>query len=248
MTRLTYVCPLAVAVVLAAATWSHSIAGPVEDEIPSAASQLAKAYKNLLKAKSYAVDTSVLGGLSNKDDHEVVTTTVSESYGGSIFGSSRAPIMHIPSLKAYKMPKAGKGVISSSGAWVRILSTPTGVKMDRLIDFPTLILGEAMRYARSARWLEDDELDDYFKTVSSGSSGSSDILDFEELEAEIAEESDGSDEDGEIRKGKTYVEGGEVEEASETKVPRVLRVTADPKQALSIWVKRVENSGCMKEG
>ena len=35
---------------------------------------------------------------------------------------------------------------------------------------------------------------------------------------------------------------------SGAEIPRVLRVTATPQKALDIWIKRVENSGCMKEG
>lgn len=235
MIRRACSCSLAVAVLLSVATSGFLVASPVGKKAPSAKAQLAKAYKNLLKTKTYAVDTNVLGGLSNTEDHRVVTTTVNETYGGSIFGASREPIMHIPSIKAFKMPKAGKGVISSSGNWVRILSTPTGVKMDRLVDFPTLILGEAMKYRNSARWLDEKEIADFFE--------SEDVLEFEDLDADDA---DDSEEAGEVSRGKTIVKSSEKESAEKT--PRVLRVTADPKQALTIWIERVENSGCMKEG
>lgn len=228
--------PLTLALLFSVATSGFLLAAPARKKVPSAKSQLAKTYKALLKTKTYAVDTKVLGGLSSTTDHQVSNVTVNETYGGSVFGASRTPMMHIPSIQAYKMPKAGQGVISRDGQWVRILSTQTGVKMDRLIDFPRLILGEAMRYAGSARWLEEEELADYFKSKNDADL---DSLDEGDATGEPAREA--------VNQGKTAVKGGLEKEGTEP-MPRVLRVTAHPKQALGIWIKRVENSGCMRDG
>ena len=209
---------------------------------PSAKVQLKKAFRQLLKTRNYTVDTKVLGGLAKSAEHKVVEVTVNGTYGGTVFGSSKRRTMHIPSIKAYKQPKAGHGVIDRDGLWARILTTQDGVKMDRLVDFPTLILAEAMRYSKTARWLTDDEI--------SASARPQESFGFE------ADSDDGSAstvDDGEGQRGKEE-DGRKTSVKKSTKkksgpaIPRVLRVTATPKQALDIWIKRVENSGCMKNG
>ena len=217
---------------------------------PKARVQLQKALRQLLKTKNYTVDTKVLGGLAKSAEHNVVEVTVNESYGGAVFGSSRNPIMHIPSIKAYKQPKAGHGVIDRDGLWARILATQEGVKMDRLIDFPTLILAEAVKYSKTARWLDDNEIAKSMRGTSRSTPSLDEDTDTVKREDHVGaptsktsvKKKSKSKKKKKKKKGKTSLRGAEPE------TPRVLRVTAAPRQALDIWIKRVENSGCMREG
>ena len=217
---------------------------------PSAKAQLKKAFRQLLKTRNYTVNTKVLGGLAKSAEHKVVEVTVNETYGGTVFGSSKRRTMRIPSIKAYKQPKAGHGVIDRDGLWARILTTKDGVKMDRLVDFPALILAEAMRYSKTARWLTDEEV--------AASAKPQETLGFDvglddrtDKEAKDKERSDAAptEEPGDAKKkGRTTSVKKSRKKKSAPVTPRFLRVTAAPKQALDIWIKRVENSGCMKDG
>ena len=209
------------------------LAAAKKKKIPSASSQLSKAFRALKKTKNYTIEASVLGGLSNNPEHKVVKRSVTETYGASIFQGAREPIMHIPRIRAYKMPKPGKGVIFDGGEWRRILSTKTGVKMDRLVGFPNLILAEAMKYAKTARWLPKDEVPKGFT--------------FSDKSVEEEDTDDDEESSDRNKKGRTAVRKSSKSD-KDTSRPRVLRVEAHPKQALSIWIKRVENSGCMKDG
>ncbi len=204
-------------------------------KIPKASSQFKAAMKSLAKQKNYKVKASVLGGLSTTKDHKVSSTTTRENYLGKCAGSYKKPLMEIPSIKAYKTPKAGKGVILNQGLWKGILTSQKGVKMDRLIDFPYLIMAEAARYSKNARWLEKDEVPDGFTHSKKGD---------KESPKKKTKSSSKKDKKGSTSVKKTDSDADE----EEVEIPRVLRIEASPKSALTTWIKRVENSGCMSEG
>lgn len=218
--------------------------GTGKSKVPDPTKQFVKAYKNLARQKNYKVSARVLGGLSNNDRHTVVTSTTRESYDGMFTGSIRNPMMAIPGIKAYKTPKAGKGVIYYNGTWKAILSTQTGVKMDRLIDFPYLIMAEAAKYAKTARWLEKDEVQEGFRYSSRDDD--EDLYGDEEEEDEAEEDED--DDDSERDKRRTSVKKSGDDAVADEDLPRVLRIEASPRSALATWIQRVENSGCMSEG
>jgi hypothetical protein len=209
------------------------LAAPAKAGGPSAQKELKAAFKSLVKAKSYSVQASVLGGLAKNNKHKVAESTVNTDYKGHVFGSSKKPVMHIPSRLAYKTPKVGGGAIKTSGAWKRILSSKEGLELDKLVDFPTLILAEAVKFSKTARWLDKSELPD----------GWADDLQKKKKKKKKKSKKKKSEEGTTtVRKKKDKAKKVDASR------PTVLRVEAPRKKALDIWVKRVENSGCMKSG
>lgn len=196
--------------------------------LPSAASLLQKAKKELDKAKSLEVGLSVIGGLSTTEDHQISTLTVKKRYGGQIFTAGADRILHEPALKAWKTPKSGRGVIKESGSFIRLLSSVSGVEMDRLFAFPEKVMADALKFSASAQWLPAAESED------------SDA-------SEDADEDGGSQDDDPKSRGRTVVKHSG-DEKPKVHGSRTLRVEATPKQALEIFNLQVNNSGCMREG
>ena len=105
--------------------------------------------------------------------------------------------------------------------------------LDKLVDFPTLILREAQGFSKSARWLEEDEVPD----------GWSDSYKKKKKKNKEKKSKKKSGDGGTaVRKKKG--DGDDVDASR----PTVLRVEAHRKKALQMWVQRVESSGCMKGG
>lgn len=203
--------------------------------IPEASTQLKKAVKNFLRAKSFALRTSVTGGLSEDPAHRVTTVTVKKGYRSLVAGRP-IRIMKISDIRAYKTPKAGKGSIYYQGAWVRLLSLEEGVLADRLVKFPAELLATAAKYRKTARWLKPSEIVGGKELLPGLTSGGGDVDE---------DRDKGSDEDGATR-GKTVVRGSKKKETAS--MPRVLRVTAPEEVALNVFNTQVVNSGCMREG
>lgn len=201
--------------------------------LPKAASLLQKAKKELDRAKSLEVGLSVVGGLSTTEDHQISTLTVKKRYGGQIFTAGSDRILHESALKAWKTPKAGRGVIKESGGFIRLLSSVSGVEMDRLFAFPEKVMGDALKFSASAQWLPAEESED-----SDDSEASEDVDD---------DENGGSEDDDPKSRGKTVVKHSG-DEKPKVHGSRTLRVEATPKQALEIFNLQVNNSGCMREG
>lgn len=230
---LSAVAVLSAALLVLAGPGSASPAPKTEEvRLPSAASVLQKAKKELDKTKSFDVSLSVTGGLSTTEDHAVSTVTVNRHYGGQIFTAGDERVLHEKALKVFKTPKSGKGVIKESGNWIRLLSSQSGVEMDRLFAFPEKVLADALKYANTAQWLPDTGDED----------------------EEEADEEDSDDDEAKQASGtgKTVVKSsGDAEEAKVAAArarPRTIRVEAPPKQALEIFNLQVNNSGCMREG
>jgi hypothetical protein len=197
-------------------------------KVPSPGKQLLQAYKNLLRTKSYSTSLKVEGGLSNTPDHKLFQLAVRESYDGKIYRK----LMHVPSMKTFKTSK--KGVRYYSGNWRSVLADKEGKILHSFFEFPQDVLKQALRHAKNGKWIDTPR-------------------------AEV-NESDDADEDGDESdaasdkprgKGKTIVakkgkkKSGKVADLSS--MPRVLVITAPPKEALSHYLK-VENSGCLGGG
>src|SRR6185503_11657929 len=124
-------------------------------QLPNPAKTLQTAVKNLTKAENYKTGVEILGGISEKEDHNVTEVTVKESYEGDVHGSLMT--MSQPT-KAYRFRFPKKGVAYIDGAWRNILSDMKTTRLERLFTFPEVILNRALaNVAQSGRWLTPEE-------------------------------------------------------------------------------------------
>jgi len=221
---------------------------PSKAQGPNPVKALQTAVKNLTKAENYKTGVEILGGISDKEDHQLTETTVKESYEGDVHGS----LMAISQPKAYRLPK--KGVAYIDGVWRNILSDTKTTRLERLFTFPEVILNRALaNVAKSGRWLTPEE------EKAKGYEARTD--DSEDSDAD--ESSDGNSGSGDTQKkasakdkkpaakpapGKTVVlktKGGPA--ASDGPLPRVLHIDVPPTEALKHFTE-VQNSGCMSAG
>lgn len=211
---------------------------------PSAQSALKKSFSLFKKAKTYRVEASVRGGLATNAKHDIKTFTVNSDFLGNVFGSTKRPIMHIPDRHIFKTPKPGAGVIRYSGTWRQILSTREGRKLDRLIDFPTIILQEAVKFSKNARWLDNKEIPEGWPKEERKKKSKKKKKKKKKVKA------DNKTKTKKKSKSRTTVRNKKASDdgPENNDVRTTLRVEAHPKKALDIWIKRVENSGCMKSG
>lgn len=198
---------------------------------PHPGRKLAEAFKNLQKAKSYKVAVAIVGGISDNQDHKVAQVTVREQYDGEVHRTSAGNLMHVPAPKAFRLLERKKGAILADGGWKSILADRAGVRLDRLFSFPEELSRRAMKYASSAEWLTEG--------TASGNSA----------KAEDSEVADGGDApksgSGDQPEGKTEVAPDGKQ--GKAKLPRIVRVEAPTKEALSHFIE-VQNSGCMSVG
>jgi hypothetical protein len=194
-------------------------------KIPSPGKQLLQAYKNLRKTKSYSTTLTVEGGLSNTPDHKLFEFAVRESYDGKIYRQ----LMHVPAMKTFKTSK--KGVRYTSGIWRNVYSDKDGKILQSFFEFPQDVLKQALRHAKNGKWIDTPKADE--------SDGSEDADD----ESDVDTKKGGKGKTIVAKKGKKK-SGKNVDVAS---MPRVLLITAPPKEALQHYIK-VENSGCLGGG
>jgi len=240
-------CGIGVAVLLSSITPLFSGEKDSDKElkpaIPKADAQLLAAYKNFTKATGYKVNMTVVGGISDNPEHTVTNRVVSDTYNGEVYQN----LMFVDNsqtfpFKAYRTPKKGVGKID--GMWRPTLAHPRGVRMERLFPFPSMIMDQAAKHAKTAQWLagsvveeEDEDEDD------------------EDAESAAEDEDEGSNKasekesDKEIAKRKTTAvkKTEKAEKARLASMPRVLRVEAPAKEALDHFTQ-VQNSGCVSGG
>ena len=191
--------------------------------LPKPWKHLVAAIKNFAKQKSYRVTFSVNGGLSFTDDHSLRQTIVRLNYEASIHAAGKLPLMAVRSPRAFRTYK--KGAILDSGIWRGISYDMRGQKMDRLFRFPDKLLARALKYAKNATWLEDEDegKDDGKK----------------KREKKKKKKSGKS-------KGRTVVAKRSSKDTP-TVLPRFIGVEVPPKEALQHFVE-VESSGCFGGG
>ena len=211
---------------------------------PSAQSALKKSFALFKKAKTYRVEASVRGGLATDAKHDIKTFTVNSDFRGNVFGSTKRPIMHIPDRHIFKTPKPGAGVIRYSGSWRQILATREGRELDRLIDFPTLIMQEAVKFSKNARWLDNKEIPEGWPKEERKKKSKKKKK--KKKKKNVAPDNKTKKKN----KSRTAIRNKEAsdDDSKNNDARTTLRVEAHPKKALDIWIKRVENSGCMKSG
>jgi hypothetical protein len=219
---------------------------PSKGQQPNPAKALQAAVKNLTRAENYKTGVGILGGISDKEDHQVTEVTVKESYEGDVHGS----LMAMSQPKAYRFPK--KGVAYIDGAWRNILSDMKTTRLERLFAFPEVILSRALaNVAQSGRWLtpEEEKAKGYEPRRE----------DSEDSDADDASDGDSGDSQKKApakdkkaatkpAPGKTVVlktKGGAA--ATDGPLPRVLHIEVPPKEALTHFTE-VQNSGCMSAG
>jgi hypothetical protein len=200
---------------------------------PAPSRKLAEAFGKLQKAKSYKVSVAIVGGISDNQEHRIATVTVREQYAGEVHRTAAGQLMHVPTLKAFRILERKKGAILADGGWKSILADQKGVRLDRLFSFPEELSRRAMRYVNSAVWLKDGS--------ASGNTATA-----EESEAGEASPAASGKERGNETEGKTRVAPDREKEAA-AKLPRIVRVEAPTQEALKHFIE-VENSGCMSAG
>jgi len=196
-------------------------AGGAGSNPPNPAKALLKAAKNLTRARGYRASLNLVGGISSRDDHRVTERTVVESYQGEVFGN----LMHVPQARAYRLPQ--KGVAYVEGAWRNILSSQKTMRIDRLFQFPQIVLQRALIHARSAKWLDTPE------------TGNGDT-------AETLKKAPGQKRSSISNGGSPTVARRSQEEGKDA-WPRIVRITVPPKEALKYFIE-AQNSGCMSAG
>jgi hypothetical protein len=214
-------------------------------ELPSPAKSLQAAVKNLTKAENYKTGVEILGGISDKEDHEVTEVTVKEAYEGDVHGS----LMHMSQPKAFRLPK--KGVAYIDGQWRNILSDMKTTRLERLFAFPEVILNRALaNVAQSGRWLtpEEEKAKGYEDRSNDSDDPDEDENDSDEDSGQ-GKKASAKDKKVETKPlpGKTAVlktRGGAVTDGPP---PRVIHVEVPPKEAL-VHFTEVQNSGCMSAG
>ncbi len=214
--------------------------GKTAVKLPSPASVLQTAVKNLTKAKSYRAKVDIVGGFAEKADHEVLQPVVKDSYEGEVYGA----MMVCPEIKAYRTLKKGAAFID--GQWRDVLSTRTTVKMERLFKFPETILAKALKHApRNARWL---------KKTESGSGIGDGAVEALEKAVDSVFKTEGEDSSAEtpasteVKDGKTIVVTKPKEgDATAVVMPRFLLIETPPEEALTHLIE-VQNSNCFGGG
>jgi len=154
MRSVTFFVAATAALLLAPSAGAGEPEAPKPKVSPLKAAQTAA--KNLVKVPNYIARVDVVGGLSDREDHEVTDKTMGETYEGELYNSSSGPLMHIgKGMNAYRYPKRGTMLVQ--GDWRDILSDRTGTRMTRLFTFPEQVLARALGYGSSARWLTPAE-------------------------------------------------------------------------------------------
>ena len=188
---------------------------------PSPVKALETSLKNLGAAKGYKVSVDVEGGLSETEDHRVSLRNVRESYEGLIFG----PMMHVPTVKAYRTLK--RGVAKVDGAWRDCAADPRTRRLEKFFTFPAVIIARALQHApQTGRWIRTDEP----------------VVAAEEPKPAAKPAA-------KAPRGKTIVVSKP--EAADNSPPapqyRWIRVEAPPQEAVANFVE-VQNSGCFGGG
>jgi hypothetical protein len=196
--------------------------GAPKKKPPSPSKQLKSAYTKINRAKSYRVSASIVGGVSDNEQHKMNQRTVAESYEAEVYRK----VMHVTNLKAYRTPK--KGTLLAEGVWKNLLADRDGKKCDRLFPFPEVLLVRALRYARAAKWVKDPDADPEEEKDKPDKPARG------EDEEEVGESS-----------GRTEVAGTAEDEDGD--LPRYIRVDTPVKEALT-HVLEVESSGCLSGG
>ena len=149
--------------VLAFALGANSVAA--DEKVPDPLKDLVQAAKNLTREarEGYAASVEVEGGLSKAKDHKLYTTTVRESYSGDIKGN----LMHVPSMRAFRTTE--KGALFDGAQWYTLNAQLEGKKLDRLFEFPILLLANAVKNPKKIEWLPSTvKLPDTEREISSG--------------------------------------------------------------------------------
>lgn len=184
---------------------------------PSASKQLRTLARNLSRVKGYRVSVSIEGGISDNEKHKITQQTVRESYTGDVYRR----VMHLPAMRAYRTTK--RGARYTSGAWKNILADRSGATCDRLFAFPEVLLGRALRFSKTAKWVD-----------RSGA----------EIEKNKKVAVEEEEKDTDTPRGRTRVVTKKGEESS---LPRFILVKASFAEALK-HVLEVEASGCLSGG
>ena len=114
---------------------------------------LKSATKALSKTKGYEVEFKRSGGFLKGSGpfYEQVGTPL--DYDVKVYGK----LLEFSEPKAFKSPKGG--AIREAGSWRRILATKEGAKMGRIVDFPTMLLADALRYGKDFEWVGSTDKD-----------------------------------------------------------------------------------------
>lgn len=186
---------------------------------PSASKILAESFKRLVNSRSYRTKISVEGGVTESRQHKLSTTTVNDTYIGTVHSG----VMQVSNPIAFRTPTSGRGVIRKDGKWKQILAAQDGARMDRLFIWPQIIMQRALKYRSTAEWIEG------------GKSG-------KKQASKKRAKREASDTP---RNGRTSV----VRTGDETTTyfPGTIRVETPTREALK-HVIEVENSGCLSGG
>ena len=197
-------------------------------DLPSAGGYLKLVLSNLKKVKSYRVALTVEGGTSDEANHKITQRTVHQSYRGNVYQNT---MMHVPAHKVYRTLK--KGVRYTRGDWRNILADRQGVLLDRLFDFPFMVLVKAARHSKKAEWVEKP------KSREKKSSRKS-------RKSQKKKKSSKQDDDEDGKRGRTVVRRSK-SKRTRTSLPSVIRVEVPREVALKHFLT-VERSGCIGGG
>ena len=116
----------------------------------SAAKALGRGAKQLAKLKSYRVDVSVSGGLAKGADHTVTESRVNESWNAETLGK----LTRLNQGEGFRLRRSDlSGAIQQGVSWKAMLATDKGRLIGRLFKDPEVLLGQALRSKKRARWL-----------------------------------------------------------------------------------------------
>lgn len=198
---------------------------PAQAKPEKASKALRAAAKELTKRKSYRVDFTVRGGTARGEDHAFTETRVNQSWSAS----TRGKVVRLNGGDAFRLRRRDlDGAIQTAQGWKALLATDQGRLIGRLFQSPEVALAEAYKQRRNARWVESE-------TPVGGS-------------AERPSLPAGDDQTAGGTRARRVERSSEAGEAKgEERLPRVIRVEGQPKEAVTHF-NRIVTSGCFTEG